>query len=321
MRLPISGLHVTFRLPDGHDDLAVLEAAGEPRQHRNQATPWTPLAASRNSTTPPKPSQRPNPSPWLLLTITDFEYGLLGLRRSLRRHGTLPLSLRLLRTHGNRVLHCHSAARNPTPHPTPSPALCLPKRLARPARKANHLPSTRRQGPTRRSGIRLALCVSRTTLHRAHCRIHPSKRAQHSNCRARHGGDGSHCLPPNRWSLRGLRNCGDPPTQRPFTRSRRTPCLRRWRAQRDSRYCRDLPLAGVRDTCAPATPPPGLHRSNSQRRNAMKRSPAATRSYLRQLAEPVPQPAAPAQAAPSHRARRLRPLRHSRYPSDPRIDI
>jgi hypothetical protein len=82
MRLPVSCLNVSFRLPDGHDDLAIIEAGEESRgavikraldalcrlaklTHGNEAEPT------------------PNPSPWLFLTITDFEYALLGLRRFL----------------------------------------------------------------------------------------------------------------------------------------------------------------------------------------------------------------------------------------------
>jgi hypothetical protein len=82
MRLPVSGLDVTFRLPDGHADLAVLDAAGESRHTAiKNALDTLGRLAQLGHTTQVDPT--PSPSPWLLLTITDFEYGLLGLRRFL----------------------------------------------------------------------------------------------------------------------------------------------------------------------------------------------------------------------------------------------
>jgi hypothetical protein len=94
MRLPISGLEVSFRLPNGHDDLAILEASSgpfnnnrvDPHSSEAQATileraldalsrlaQLRPSAAGSSDTTT-------NVSIWPSLTITDFESALLGLR-------------------------------------------------------------------------------------------------------------------------------------------------------------------------------------------------------------------------------------------------
>jgi hypothetical protein len=82
MRLPVSGLEVGFRLPDGHDDLAILEARAELRGTAiKNAIDALGRLAQIVKTTQAEPT--PSSSPWLLLTITDFEYALLGLRRFL----------------------------------------------------------------------------------------------------------------------------------------------------------------------------------------------------------------------------------------------
>lgn len=94
MRLPITGLEVSFRLPNGHDDLAILEAgSGVPRNNRTgpssseaQATTLECAldALSRLARlTPPagQTSETTNSvSVWRILTITDFEFALLSLR-------------------------------------------------------------------------------------------------------------------------------------------------------------------------------------------------------------------------------------------------
>jgi hypothetical protein len=94
MRLPISGLDVSFRLPNGHDDLAILEAGigasgnnrADPRGSEAQAAILecalealsrltklrAPAGESSDTTT--------NEFDWPSLTITDFEFALLGLR-------------------------------------------------------------------------------------------------------------------------------------------------------------------------------------------------------------------------------------------------
>lgn len=94
MRLPISGLEVNFRLPNGHDDLAILEAGGgvsrnnraDPRDRESQAATLECAleALSRLVEVRPPADESSdatiNVSIWLSLTITDFESALLGLR-------------------------------------------------------------------------------------------------------------------------------------------------------------------------------------------------------------------------------------------------
>ena len=87
MRLPVSGLDVSFRLPDGHDDLAILEAGGASRSTSIERALDALCRLAKLSPTP-SPSRdqaqpAPDPSPWLGLTVTDFECALLGLRRFL----------------------------------------------------------------------------------------------------------------------------------------------------------------------------------------------------------------------------------------------
>ncbi len=94
MRLPISGLEVSFRLPNGHDDLALLEGgAGESRNNRadlrsSEAQAATlecaidalsRLAELRHASGESSGAAI-KMSAWLTLTITDFESALLGLR-------------------------------------------------------------------------------------------------------------------------------------------------------------------------------------------------------------------------------------------------
>jgi hypothetical protein len=87
MRLPVSGLDVSFRLPNGHDDLAILEASGASRtssiERALEALCRLATLSSAPSTSSDPSYSNPNPSPWLCLTITDFECALLGLRRFL----------------------------------------------------------------------------------------------------------------------------------------------------------------------------------------------------------------------------------------------
>lgn len=110
MRLPVSGHEITFRLPDGYDDLAILEfsvptSAREARNTHPQGSfptreaqgllieralhtlqrlttlesPPVPLPAS----TPSLAAQTVRNDPWSSLTVTDFETALLSLRRFL----------------------------------------------------------------------------------------------------------------------------------------------------------------------------------------------------------------------------------------------
>jgi hypothetical protein len=95
MRLPISGLDVSFRLPDGRDDVAILEASG------GAATSHTPdrngeaqaaileravdvLSRLAEMTSDALTSETsPALTSWADLAITDFEAALLSLRRFL----------------------------------------------------------------------------------------------------------------------------------------------------------------------------------------------------------------------------------------------
>jgi hypothetical protein len=69
MRLPVSGFEVRFRVPDGNDDLAILEAAGNAVERALAVLPRLALFAAD--------------ARWEALTVTDFEFGLLELRRYL----------------------------------------------------------------------------------------------------------------------------------------------------------------------------------------------------------------------------------------------
>ena len=86
MRLPVSDLDVAFRLPDGHDDLAIFESRSASRhaagvEARSMALERGVDTLSRLATLGPIPDT--DTSPWHALTITDFEHALLGLRRFL----------------------------------------------------------------------------------------------------------------------------------------------------------------------------------------------------------------------------------------------
>lgn len=87
MRLPVCGLDVSFRLPDGHDDLAILEAGGASRstvlERALDVLYRLAKLSPANSSSGDHAQPTPNPSLWLSLTVTDFEFALLGLRRFL----------------------------------------------------------------------------------------------------------------------------------------------------------------------------------------------------------------------------------------------
>ena len=74
MQLPVSGLEVKFRAPDGNDDLAILEATGGVVERALAALPR--LARTKEQDNAGAVNQ---PS-WAALTVTDFEATLLGLR-------------------------------------------------------------------------------------------------------------------------------------------------------------------------------------------------------------------------------------------------
>jgi hypothetical protein len=84
MRLPVSDLDVSFRLPDGHDDLAILEPGGASRSTSTErALDALCRLGTLSPTASPSGDQSQavfNPSPWLCLTVTDFEFALLSLR-------------------------------------------------------------------------------------------------------------------------------------------------------------------------------------------------------------------------------------------------
>lgn len=101
MRLPVSGLEVRFRAPDGNDDLAILEAAGSALERALSVLPrlaWVGKDAvesvagdgrglgrdgDRDSDREWGRAPDGNRAVWTSLTVTDFETALLGVRRYL----------------------------------------------------------------------------------------------------------------------------------------------------------------------------------------------------------------------------------------------
>lgn len=81
MELPVSGMGVQFRVPDGNDDLAILETAGEPVEQALTILPR--LARLETHDGAGVDSGRDRRTQWKDLTVTDFETALLGLRRFL----------------------------------------------------------------------------------------------------------------------------------------------------------------------------------------------------------------------------------------------
>ncbi len=81
MELPVSGLKVLFRVPDGNDDVAILEAAGEAVERALAVLPRLAKVAEYVSGAVPSPDN--SRELWAALTVTDFETALLGLRRFL----------------------------------------------------------------------------------------------------------------------------------------------------------------------------------------------------------------------------------------------
>ena len=77
-RLPVSGMEVRFRTPDGNDDLAMLEAGGSVVERALLALDR--LAVVENRAGVEAQDARPL---WPELTVTDFEVALLRLRRFL----------------------------------------------------------------------------------------------------------------------------------------------------------------------------------------------------------------------------------------------
>lgn len=81
MELPVSGMGVQFRVPDGNDDLAILEVAGESVEQALTILPR--LARLETHDGAGVDSSRDRRTQWKDLTVTDFETALLGLRRFL----------------------------------------------------------------------------------------------------------------------------------------------------------------------------------------------------------------------------------------------
>jgi hypothetical protein len=77
-RLPVSGMEVRFRTPDGNDDLAMLEAGGSVMERALMALDR--LAEVDGGAA--AEAQGAGPA-WPELTVTDFEVALLRLRRFL----------------------------------------------------------------------------------------------------------------------------------------------------------------------------------------------------------------------------------------------
>lgn len=81
MQLPVSGLEVRFRAPDGNDDLAILEAAGGAVERALAVLSRLARVDEQASDALPIPDG--GDAFWRALTITDFETACLGLRRFL----------------------------------------------------------------------------------------------------------------------------------------------------------------------------------------------------------------------------------------------
>jgi hypothetical protein len=80
MQLPVSGLDVRFRAPDGNDDLAILEAAGGAVERALAVlSRLARVDGQANGALPISDGD----AFWRALTITDFETACLGLRRFL----------------------------------------------------------------------------------------------------------------------------------------------------------------------------------------------------------------------------------------------
>src|ERR1700761_877352 len=76
MILPVSGIETSYRPPNGNDDLAILEAPGNPVERAM-------LVLSRLCAMDSRSAQDADRHSWRQMTITDFEVALLGLRRYL----------------------------------------------------------------------------------------------------------------------------------------------------------------------------------------------------------------------------------------------
>jgi hypothetical protein len=83
MRLPVSGQEVSFRAPDGNDDLAILDASGDAVQCALAALSRLAIVKESGDAAAPRAVSVEDAGFWAGLTVTDFETALLGLRRFL----------------------------------------------------------------------------------------------------------------------------------------------------------------------------------------------------------------------------------------------
>jgi hypothetical protein len=81
MELPISGIEVLMCTPNGKDDLAILEAGGEPVEAALTMLPR--LARMIGQDGGEGRDDASATAPWVNLTVTDFDVALLGLHRFL----------------------------------------------------------------------------------------------------------------------------------------------------------------------------------------------------------------------------------------------
>jgi hypothetical protein len=81
MELPVSGMGVRFRVPDGNDDMAILAAAGGAVEQALTILPRLAQLTMPDSAAAENDGRAQ--TGWKELTVTDFETALLGLRRFL----------------------------------------------------------------------------------------------------------------------------------------------------------------------------------------------------------------------------------------------
>ncbi len=81
MELPISGIEVLMCMPNGKDDLAILEAGSEPVEAALAVLPRLARMVGQNDSEGRDDAGAT--APWANLTVTDFDVALLGLRRFL----------------------------------------------------------------------------------------------------------------------------------------------------------------------------------------------------------------------------------------------
>ena len=237
MRLPISGLEVSFRLPNGYDDLAMLEAgSGASSNHRVDArgseaqaaileraldalsrlAKLRPSAGDSSDTTTDVPV-------WNSLTITDFESALLGLRRFLFGD-TVRCIVRCACTERMEIEFSIAQLLREARPLTPSrvqPSTTRPgwfelsyKHNQRDDR--DHLPPAHGRRPAPRAAFAEPVRASGRTLHRNR----PSRPTRDRLGRACHGVHVPHRLTPHRWRLCGLRSRPQPAASRLLSRAR-----------------------------------------------------------------------------------------------------